>query len=142
MSEPKENPTPPGRDERARRRLTPETMTPDQRAAYERRKAARETPEARAQLERDLEAIREEFPPLAADEALLGVLASLRRERERQGLSLTDVMERTKIDRATISKLENGKIPNPTYATLRAYARALGLRLGWTLEPATADVGS
>src|SRR5438445_680254 len=83
-----------GRDEGARRRLTPETMTPDQRAAYERRKAARETPEARARLGREIEAIRGEFPPLAADEALLGVLASLRRERERLGLSLSDVMER------------------------------------------------
>jgi transcriptional regulator with XRE-family HTH domain len=43
-------------------------------------------------------------------------------------------MERTKIDRATISKLETGKIPNPTYQTLRTYARALGKRIVWRLE--------
>jgi hypothetical protein len=50
------------RADRVRRRLTPGTMTPEQRTSYERRKATRETPEARAQLERDLEAIRQEFP--------------------------------------------------------------------------------
>src|SRR4051812_20548554 len=65
------------RAERTRRRLTPETMTPEQRVSYEQRKAARETPEVRAELERDLEAIRHEFPPLIADEPLLGVLEAL-----------------------------------------------------------------
>jgi ribosome-binding protein aMBF1 (putative translation factor) len=126
--------------ERRRRRLTPETMTPEQRAAYEARRAERQTLEYREQLARDLEAIRKEFPPLAADEPLLEVLAALRRERERQGLSLTDVMERTRIDRATINKLENGKIPNPTYTTMKAYAKALGLRLAWKLEPLPAEI--
>ena len=42
--------------------------------------------------------------------------------------------ERTGIDRATISKLETGKIPNPTIGTLRTYARALGRKLAWTLQ--------
>src|SRR5262245_33894390 len=79
--------------ERRRRRLTPETMTPEQRAAYEVRRAERETPEYQEQLARDIEAIRKEFPPLQADEPLLDVLAALQRERERQGLSLTDIME-------------------------------------------------
>lgn len=123
-----------GRAERARRRLTPATMTPEQRAAYERRRSARETPQAQAQRTRDIEAIRQEFPPLAADEALLSLLAELRAERQRQGLSLTDMMARTRIDRATINKLENGKIPNPTYSTLKAYARALGMRVALRLE--------
>ena len=44
--------------------------------------------------------------------------------------------ERTGIDRATISKLETGKLANPTIGTLRTYARALGRRLTWTLEAA------
>ncbi len=120
--------------ERLRRRLTPETMTPEQRAAYERRKAERETPEYQEQLARDIEAIEREFPPLEPDEALLEVLAALRRRREALGLSLTDVMERSRIDRATLNKLENGKVPNPTYTTMKRYARALGLRVGWTLS--------
>jgi transcriptional regulator with XRE-family HTH domain len=42
--------------------------------------------------------------------------------------------ERTGIDRATISKLETGKLANPTIATLRTYARALDRRLAWRLE--------
>src|SRR5262245_55027638 len=103
------------RAERTRRRLTPEATTPDQHDSYGERKATRETPEARAKLQHDLEKIRGEFPPLTADEPLLSLLAALRLERERQGLSLTDIMERSKIDRATVNKLENGKIPNPTY---------------------------
>ena len=61
-------------------------------------------------------------------------MAALRRRREQLGLSLTDMSERTGIDRGTISKLETGKIANPTVATLRIYARALGRRLTWTLE--------
>jgi ribosome-binding protein aMBF1 (putative translation factor) len=131
-----------GRADRARRRLTPETLTPEQRVSYERRKAARETPEARARLQGDIEAIRREVPPLVADGPLLDMLAALRRERERQGLSLTDVMERSRIDRATVNKLENGKIPNPTYSTVKAYAKALGMRVAWTLEPTPINAGS
>jgi transcriptional regulator with XRE-family HTH domain len=41
---------------------------------------------------------------------------------------------RTRIDRATISKLETGKLANPTIGTLRTYAKALGRRLAWILE--------
>jgi len=43
-------------------------------------------------------------------------------------------MERTRIDRGTISKLERGEIPNPTVGTLRTYAAALGKRLSWSLS--------
>ena len=124
------------RAEMHRRRLFPENMTPEQRAAYERHKAERATPEYQEQLRRDLEEIQGEYPPLRSDDDLLEALASLRVERERQGLSLSDVMERTKIDRATISKLETGKVANPTYQTLRTYARALGKRIVWRLEDA------
>ena len=59
MSDPK----PTGRAERERRRLTPEKMTPEQRVSYNLRMAARETPAARAERERDLVEIRREFPP-------------------------------------------------------------------------------
>jgi ribosome-binding protein aMBF1 (putative translation factor) len=133
-------PDPISRAEMHRRRLFPENMTPEQRAAYERRKAERETPEYQEQLQRDIEEIQGAYPPLQADDDLLNALASLRIERERQGLSLTDVMERARIDRATISKLETGKLANPTYQTLRTYARALGKRIVWSLEDA--EVGA
>jgi len=65
---------------------------------------------------------------------LIEALAGLRRERERQGLSLRDMAERTGSDRATIGKLETGKVANPTIGTLRSYAWAFGRRQAWTLE--------
>jgi transcriptional regulator with XRE-family HTH domain len=65
---------------------------------------------------------------------LVEALRNLRRERERQGMSLTQMAERTGIDRATISKLETGKIANPKVGTLRTLARALGKKLSWSLE--------
>jgi ribosome-binding protein aMBF1 (putative translation factor) len=117
--------------ERNRKRW--EAMTDAQRAAVERIRARNRTPEYRAQEIRDREAIRAEFPPAVPDEALVRALAALRAERERQGLSLTDMAERTGIDRATISKLETGKVANPTVGSLRTLAQALGKRLEWTL---------
>lgn len=54
------------------------------------------------------------------------VMQVLKAERERQGLSLADMRERTGIDRAALSRLESGQHPNPTIATLMRYARALG----------------
>jgi ribosome-binding protein aMBF1 (putative translation factor) len=110
-----------------------EALTPEQQAAVETLRAKHQTSEYREQEEKDREAIRAEFPPRVIDEALKAALATLRLERERQGLSLTDMQERTRIDRATISKLERGEIPNPTMGTLRTYAAALGKRLSWSL---------
>jgi DNA-binding XRE family transcriptional regulator len=116
-----------------RRRLGEAELTPEQRAATEARRADRQTSQYQDELARDIEAYRQEYPPVG-DPELTEALAGLRRERERQGLSLTDMAKRTGIDRATISKLETGKIVNPTIGTLRTYAKALGRRLAWTLE--------
>jgi ribosome-binding protein aMBF1 (putative translation factor) len=116
-----------------RNRSRRESMTAEQRAAVDAIRARHRTPEYREHEERDREAIRKEFPPRRADEELTAALAALRVERDRQGLSLTDIQERTKIDPATISKLERGEIPNPSVATLRTYAAALGKRLSWSL---------
>jgi ribosome-binding protein aMBF1 (putative translation factor) len=110
-----------------------EAMTPEQQAAVESIRAKHRAAEYREQEERDREAVRAEFPPHQADEDLRAALVALRLERERQGLSLSDMQERTRIDRATISKLERGEIPNPTVGTLRTYAAALGKRLSWSL---------
>jgi ribosome-binding protein aMBF1 (putative translation factor) len=129
------NPTSP--EERPRRRLDHADLTPEQRAAVEARRADRQTVQYQEELERDIDAYRREYPPVG-DPELIAALAGLRRERERQGLSLTDLAERTGIDRATISKLETGKIANPTVGTLRTLARALGRKLTWTLEAAEA----
>ena len=56
---------------------------------------------------------------------------TLRRERERRGLSLADVAERAKVDKAALSRLENGQQLNPTVNTLTRYVRALGMALMW-----------
>jgi ribosome-binding protein aMBF1 (putative translation factor) len=116
-------------------------MTPEQQAAVEAIRARRHTPEADAERERFREEIREEFPPAAPDEALLDTLTALRADRERQGLSLADVAKRTHMDKATLSKLETGKVANPTYLTIRTYARALGKRVSWRIEEEVATDG-
>jgi cytoskeletal protein RodZ len=55
--------------------------------------------------------------------------AALRAVREQEGLSITDLAERTGMDRAMISRLENGQLDNPTIATMARYAKALGKRV-------------
>lgn len=110
-----------------------ESLTPEQRAAVETVRASHRDPETRRREREDREAVRSEFPARRADKTLTAALAALRDERERQGLSLSDMQERTRIDRATLSKLERGELPNPTVGTLRTYAAALGKELTWSL---------
>src|SRR4051812_12015297 len=55
--------------------------------------------------------------------------AALKAVREQQGLSISDLAERSGIDRAMISRLENGQIDNPTIATVTRYAKALGKKV-------------
>ena len=109
-------------------------MTPEQRAAVEAIKAKHKTPEYRAEEVKLREEVRKEFPPIETDETIAGLAAAFKIERERAGLSLTDLQEKTGIDRATLSRIENGKVPNPTYSTLAAYAQALGCRVTVELE--------
>lgn len=59
-------------------------------------------------------------------------LQALKRERERSGFSIGDVAERSGLDRAVVSRLENGKQDNPTIATLMRYAAAVGKRFLWS----------
>jgi ribosome-binding protein aMBF1 (putative translation factor) len=125
-----ESPTNP---ERRPRRLGDAKLTPEQRAAVKTRRAERQTPRYQDEPSRDIQAYRKEYAP-AFDRELIEALAGLRRERERQGLSPTDMAERTGIGRATISKPETGKICSPTIGTLRTDAKALGRRLAWSLE--------
>jgi ribosome-binding protein aMBF1 (putative translation factor) len=61
-------------------------------------------------------------------------LQALKRERERGGLSIGDVAERSGLDRAVVSRLENGKQDNPTVVTLMRYAAAIGKRFLWSYE--------
>lgn len=68
---------------------------------------------------------------------LRNTFAALKAVREQQGLSLTDLAQRTGMDRAMISRLENGQIDSPTIATLSRYAKALGKRVLVSLVDAT-----
>ena len=67
--------------------------------------------------------------------ALLTGIAELKRQREERGLSLADVSERSGLDRGMLSRLENGKILNPTMATLWRYADAIGSQVSLGVEP-------
>jgi hypothetical protein len=66
---------------------------------------------------------------LAAQRTARALIAQLKAERERQGLSLADIKARCGIAREVISTLESNQSPNPTVKTLQRYAMALGLQL-------------
>jgi hypothetical protein len=53
----------------------------------------------------------------------------LKKSRQAAGLTLAEVSKRTGIDQASLSRLENGRQPNPTVDTLWRYANAVGRRL-------------
>ena len=61
-------------------------------------------------------------------------LQSLKQNRKQDGLSVGDVAERSGLDHAVISRLENGKQDNPTVATLMRYVAAVGKRFLWSYE--------
>jgi hypothetical protein len=74
--------------------------------------------------------------------ALLSAVAELKRHREEQGLSLADVSGRSGLDRAWLSRLENGKVLNPTLATLWRYADAIGAQVSLAVELLPSAAGS
>jgi DNA-binding XRE family transcriptional regulator len=66
--------------------------------------------------------------------SLMAALVELKKAREAAGLSLADVAEKSGIDKAALSRLENGVHDNPTVDTLMRYAAAFGKKLMWTLQ--------
>ena len=117
-----------------------DAVTPERAAA--RAKQAEFRAEGRAVREA-LERERREQGKIAAtgeptepDDAIATArfIGGLRRHREQAGLSLGDVAERSGIDKASLSRLENGWYPNPTINTLARHARAIGKRLVLDLE--------
>jgi DNA-binding XRE family transcriptional regulator len=71
-----------------------------------------------------------------------GALQALKGDRERCGLTIADVAQRSGLDRAVVSRLENGKQDNPTVATLMRYASAIGKRFVWSYEDLTPKVAN
>ena len=68
--------------------------------------------------------------------ATLNLVARFKTARESQGLTLVELAERMGIDAPALSRLETGKMLNPTLATLHKWAEALGHRLDIVLAPA------
>jgi DNA-binding XRE family transcriptional regulator len=81
-------------------------------------------------------------PPAAINRqsftAMLSLLAQLKAARERQGLTLAEVADQMGIDAPALSRLETGKVLNPTLATLYKWAEALGQKLDIGVSPARA----
>ena len=61
--------------------------------------------------------------------AVLTLLARFKAAREVEGLTLAEVAERMGIDSPALSRLETGKVLNPTLGTLLKWAEALGRKL-------------
>jgi transcriptional regulator with XRE-family HTH domain len=72
-------------------------------------------------------------PPLAA------IAAALRRERERAGLTLSEVARRAGVAKSTLSQLEAGT-GNPSIETLWALGVALGVPFSQLVDPPAAQV--
>jgi transcriptional regulator with XRE-family HTH domain len=71
---------------------------------------------------------------------IVGVVAlSLRRERARTGLSLTELARLAGIAKSTLSQLENGS-GNPSLETLWALGTALGVPLSRLIDPPARDI--
>ena len=99
------------------------------------------TPEGRARHARIREDVKTHLPEMRAEaqEALENAIqtglsrrpaiATLKRERQRQGLSFADMKARSGIDRSSACRLENSPDANPTIKTLERYAKALGKKL-------------
>jgi len=78
----------------------------------------------------------EEFVPLGEYLDLREAVRVLKQQRERKGLSLAAVAERSKMGKAAISRLENGLQTNPTVSTLCRYAAAIDAQIVWSVRTA------
>jgi DNA-binding XRE family transcriptional regulator len=111
-------------------------LSPEQEAAFKaiRERARKERPGPDELID---QGEIDELVPQAQYIELRALMVRLREVRERTGLSLTDLSERTGLTRAAISRLETGWNLNPTLETLFRYTAALGVGLKFaTEEPA------
>jgi DNA-binding phage protein len=111
------------------------------------------SPESLAEIRRVRERFQREKPTLAQVLAATGqkeamplgeylqaqeLLHALRIERERQGLTLAQLANRTGYDSAVLSRLLTGRQTNTTLATVGRIANALGKELVHTLRDSSA----
>jgi len=113
---------------KAKRVHRPRTQTPEQEAEESaiRRRFQEEKPTLQELIDSgDLDGVTTvgEFWELRK------TFAALKGLRQEKGLSITDLSDMTGMDRAAISRLENGQLDNPTISTMNRYAEALGKRV-------------
>ncbi len=77
--------------------------------------------------------------PMGLYLAIQQLLHGLKQARTSAGLSLADVAERTGMDKAVLSKMENGQHGIPTLPSLARYAQTVGLQLTFSLSPRAED---
>ena len=100
------------------------------------------TPEEVAKYRKIREQIEQEKPEInsrirahmAEVTDLAKIFSELRRVREQQGMSLTELQDKTGIDRASLSKLETGQRANFTLETVVRYAEAVGKHVQFVLS--------
>src|SRR5262245_61925843 len=69
--------------------------------------------------------------PLGAYVNLRLLVRSLRQMREQAEVSLADLSARSGVDKAMLSRLENGHVPNPGIMTIARYVSALDKDIEW-----------
>jgi DNA-binding XRE family transcriptional regulator len=89
-----------------------------------------------ARLGKIREAVMQEFPPTPGSPAAIAAgLRALNRQlknaRQAAGLTLAAVAKRSGIDKAALSRLENGHHDNPTLETILRYLAAIGKDIEW-----------
>jgi transcriptional regulator with XRE-family HTH domain len=102
---------------------------------------ARGTPSSEEQAALTEAKARAQFPPVQPSALLLDVCLKMKTHRLRRNLTLGDVAAKTGMDSSTLSRLENGRLANPTLSTLQRYAAAIGLRLRMDVAEAAAGAG-
>ncbi len=103
------------------RRLTPEEAD---RYRKIREQIEQEKPEINARIRAHMAEVTD----------LARIFSELRKVREQQGMSLTDLQDKTGIDRASLSKLETGQRANFTLETVVRYAEAVGKHVQFVLS--------
>lgn len=82
-------------------------------------------------------ALESDSAPLHSHLVLYKLVRTLKKLREKNELSLSEVAEKCGIDKSALSRLENGQHLNPTINTLCRYAEAVGVEIEITVaEPA------
>jgi DNA-binding phage protein len=113
----------------------PSNRTAEQTARLraDRERYQRDRPSPRQLLK---EGGHKDFVPLGELMFLHEIMFLLKRERERQKLTLAEISKRAKIDQAALSRLETGSHGNPTLETVYRIADALGKRIRCKLQDA------